>query len=211
MARRIKEEPIVHQNRIAKKAMELFSKKGIENTKMDEIAALAGYGKATLYVYFKNKDDIVSFLSLKSMEMLKELLSDALKNGETSKDRFLAMCSALAKYQHDYPDFFDRSLRYIQVGQKNDNEWLLKTYQVGEEVNQIISQYISWGINRGELAGTTDYFETIMLMWGMISGVIKLASEKEEYIRIRGDKSKEEFLQIGFNKIYKAIAKEPIQ
>lgn len=113
----------------------MFSKKGIENTKMDEIAALAGYGKATLYVYFKNKDDIVSFFSLKSMEMLKELLSDALKIGETSKDRFPAMCSALAKYQHDYPDFFDRSLRYIQVGQKNDNEWLAKTYQVGEEVN----------------------------------------------------------------------------
>ena len=164
-----------------------------------------------LCTFFKNKDGIVSFLSLKSMEMLKELLSDALKIGETSKDRFPAMCSALAKYQHDYPDFFDRSLRYIQVGQKNDNEWLTKTYQVGEEVNQIISQYISWGINRGELAGTTDYFETIMHMWGMISGVIKLASEKEDYIRIRGDKSKEEFLQIGFKKIYKAIAKEPSQ
>ena len=50
MARRIKEAPIVHQNRIAQKAMVLFAQKGIENTKMDEIAALAGYGKATLYV-----------------------------------------------------------------------------------------------------------------------------------------------------------------
>ena len=99
----------------------------------------------------------------------------------------------------------------FRLGRKNDNEWLLKTYQVGEKVNHIISQYISWGINRGELAGTTDYFETIMHMWGMISGVIKLASEKEDYIRIRGDKSKEEFLQIGFKKIYKAIAKEPSQ
>lgn len=185
--------------------MVLFAKKGIENTKMDEIAAAAGYGKATLYVYFKNKEDIVSFLSLKSMEKLKGLLSGALENGGTAKEQFFSMCNALVKYQADYPNFFDRSLQYIQVEQNNDNEWLSKTYQVGEEVNQIISQYIKKGIESGELAQTTDYFGMILLMWGMISGIIKLASEKEEYIRIRGNVSKEEFLQAGFEKIYKAI------
>ena len=36
MARRIKEDPTVHQNRIAQKAEELFSRKGIDNTSMDE-------------------------------------------------------------------------------------------------------------------------------------------------------------------------------
>lgn len=205
MARRIKEEPIVHQNRIAEKAMVLFAKKGIENTKMDEIAAAAGYGKATLYVYFKNKEDIVSFLSLKSMEKLKELLSEALESGESVKEQFFFMCDALVKYQADYPDFFERSLQYIQVEKKNDNEWLSKTYQVGEEINQIISQYIKKGVERGELAQTTDYLGTTLLMWGMISGVIKIAFEKEEYIRIRGNASKEEFLKAGFEKIFNAI------
>lgn len=205
MARRIKEEPIVHQNRIAEKAMVLFAKKGIENTKMDEIAAAAGYGKATLYVYFRNKEDIVSFLSLKSMEKLKELLSGALENGETVKEQFFSMCNALVKYQAEYPDFFDRSLQYIQVEKKNDNEWLSKAYQVGEEVNQIISRYIKKGVESGELAQTRDYFGTILIMWGMISGVIKLAFEKEEYIRIRGNVSKEEFLKAGFERIFLAI------
>ena len=42
-------------------------------------------------------------------------------------------------------------------------------------------------------------------MWGMISGVIKLAFEKEEYIRIRGNVSKEEFLKAGFERIFLAI------
>lgn len=205
MARRIKEAPIVHQNRIAEKAMVLFAEKGIKNTKMNEIAAAAGYGKATLYVYFKNKDDIVAFLSLKSMEKLKELLSEALENGETAKEQFFSLCNALVKYQADYPDFFDRSLQYIQVEKKNDNEWLSRTYQVGEEVNRIISQYIKRGVESGELEQTTDYFGTILLMWGMISGVIKLAVEKEEYIRIGGNISKEEFLNAGFEKIFKAI------
>ena len=105
----------------------------------------------------------------------------------------------------DYPDFFDRSLQYIQVEKKNDNAWLSKTYQVGEEVNRIISQYIKNGVESGELEQITDYFGTILLMWGMISGVIKLAVEKEEYIRIGGNISKDEFLNAGFEKIFKAI------
>ena len=91
MARRIKEEPIIHQNRIAKKAMILFSKKGIENTRMDEIATAAGYGKATLYVYFKNKEDIVSFIALQSMKKLRDALAIAVKNGNSTKETFFSM------------------------------------------------------------------------------------------------------------------------
>lgn len=71
-----------------------------------------------LCTFFKNKDGIVSFLSLKSMEMLKELLSDALKNGETSKDRFLAMCIALVMYQHDYLDFLTVHFDTFRLGRK---------------------------------------------------------------------------------------------
>ena len=41
MGRRKKEEPIIHQTRIAEEAIKLFAKNGIENTKMDEIAAAA--------------------------------------------------------------------------------------------------------------------------------------------------------------------------
>lgn len=88
MARRIKEDPTVHQNRIAQKAEELFSKKGIDNTSMDEIARSAGYSKATLYVYFKNKEDIVSFLALKSMSILRDILIASLNEQKNSKEAF---------------------------------------------------------------------------------------------------------------------------
>ena len=82
MARRVKEEPIVHQNRIAEQAMILFAKKGIDNTKMDEIASLAGYSKATVYVYFKNKDDIISFLALQSIIKLRTAIETAVLKEE---------------------------------------------------------------------------------------------------------------------------------
>ena len=207
MARRIKEERIVHQNRIAEEAGILFSEKGINNTSMDDIAKNAGYSKATLYVYFKNKEEIVSFLALKSMGKLRDVLVEALEGMDNSRKAFLSMCLALVDYQKEYPDFFDRTLQYIRIDvDETDNSLLYQTYKIGEEITLTIEKYLKAGIERGELCSFDNYFETIFQMWGMISGLIKLAKEKEEYIELAGNISKEKFLEDGFNKIYSIIA-----
>lgn len=39
-------------------ALDLFSKKGYENTSIDELARVAGIGKGTIYTYFKSKSEI---------------------------------------------------------------------------------------------------------------------------------------------------------
>ena len=206
MARRMKEDLIVHQNRIAQTARILFSEKGINHTSMDEIAKNAGYSKATLYVYFKNKEEIVSFLALKSMSKLKDVLVDALDGMKHGKDAFLSMCFALVDYQKEYPDFFDRTLNDIQIDTSEaDNSLLNQTYKIGEEINLTIEKYLETGIQIGELRTCENYLETIFHMWGMISGIIKLANEKEEYMQQAGNISKEKFLKDGFIKIYSIL------
>lgn len=205
MGRRKKEEPIIHQTRIAEEAIKLFAKNGIENTKMDEIAAAAGYGKATLYVYFENKEDIVSFISYQSMSKLREAIETAMKEKLDTKALFFEICKALTKLKENYPAFFDRMLQYIQVDTSNDGKWLSKAYEEGEAVNNLLVKFIQGGINKKVFAPTDNYFKTIMLMWAMISGVIKIAFEKEEYIKTDGKLSKEEFLNSGFEKIYLTI------
>lgn len=37
-------------------ALELFNEKGFDHTTMDDIAALAGIGKGTIYEYYKSKN-----------------------------------------------------------------------------------------------------------------------------------------------------------
>ncbi|HBK94018.1 MAG TPA: TetR family transcriptional regulator, partial [Porphyromonadaceae bacterium] len=39
-------------------ARQLFAKKGVDSTTMNEIAEASGYGRRTLYTYFKNKKDV---------------------------------------------------------------------------------------------------------------------------------------------------------
>jgi TetR/AcrR family transcriptional regulator len=43
-------------------AAELFAERGLNDTKIEEIAAATGIAKATLYYYFAGKEDILAFL-----------------------------------------------------------------------------------------------------------------------------------------------------
>lgn len=46
------------QDKIVKTAIELFSKNGYRNTKMNDIARIMGISKGKLYLYFQSKEDL---------------------------------------------------------------------------------------------------------------------------------------------------------
>ena len=48
------EERKMRQNRILEGALSVFKEKGLDGATMDEIANTSGFGKATLYYYFKS-------------------------------------------------------------------------------------------------------------------------------------------------------------
>ena len=47
---------------------------------------------------------------------------------------------------------------------------------------------------------------TIFNFWGMLSGIIQLAVNKEEYIKKSMGLSKKQFLEYGFSMLYYSIA-----
>ena len=159
MARRKKEDPSVHQNRIADQAEKLFGSKGIESTSMDDIAKAAEYSKATLYVYFKNKEDIVSFLTLRSMSALKSVLSDVIEKKKNSRETFLGIGFALADFQENSPVFFERSLDYISIDfDENEDDYLSQTYLIGNEINEVIAEFIECGVKNNEIRNFANSF-----------------------------------------------------
>lgn len=192
MARRKKEEPAIHRSRIADEAQKLFSEKGIGKTSMDEIAAAAGYSKATLYVYFKNKSEIVDYLAEKSLSSLKSAIMNSAGESDTFHDRFMKLCFSLAQYQEDFPEYFDISLNFIAFTPDTD------VYKTGEELNEGIRQmFAPFGVD----LLTKDIFQ----LWGMISGLIKLADQKKEYINLVSGLDKERFLEEGFERLFLLI------
>lgn len=210
MARRKKEPKEVHRHNIASAAQELFEEKGIESTSMDDIAKKAGYSKATLYVYFHNKEEIVGVLVLESMKKLYDYIVTAIEEKESVKERYYLICKALMRYQEEYPFYFKTVLEGINIDFEHskclpEEE---ETFRIGEKINLALKRFIEEGIAAGEFRNEIDSISTIFSFWGMLSGLIQLAVNKEEYIVREMKLSKHEFLKNGFDHLYCVIAKE---
>ena len=85
---------------------------------MDDIAKAAGYSKATLYVYFENKEEIVGILVLDSMKKLYNYISSALAQRVTTKERYDLICCGLVAYQEEFPFYFKMVLDKININLK---------------------------------------------------------------------------------------------
>jgi AcrR family transcriptional regulator len=208
MGRRKKEPRSVHRENIVSAASILFMEKGIAATSMDDIAKAAGYSKATLYVYFENKEEIVGILVLNSMKKLYDYISSALIQHETTKARYDFICRGLVQYQEEFPFYFKMVLDKINIDFEG-KEYLpeeRETYQIGEEINEKIKNFLLSGMEKGDLRNDLDIMPAIFNFWGMLSGIIQLAANKEEYIKKSMGLSKIKFLEYGFSLVYHSIA-----
>lgn len=207
MARRKKEPKSVHREQIASAAQLLFMEKGIAGTSMDDIAKEAGYSKATLYVYFENKEEIIGVLVLESMQKLYDYLSTALSQEETVRGKYQLLCNGLVIYQEEFPFYFKMALDKINVDFEG-SPFLpeeKETYNVGERINEKIKQFLLEGMEQGELRKNIKIEPTIFVFWGMLSGLIQTAANKEAYLAKDLKLSKQEFLRFGFDTLYRSI------
>lgn len=194
MARRIKEEPGVHRKRIADGAEKLFLKEGIDKTSVSQIAESAGYSKATLYVYFENKEEIISYLVLRSMQVLKDEIIGSTDAKKSSDENFLGVCNAIYNYKKKYPMYFDFLQETINVDFSANKyyESEKETFEVGESINQYIIEIFNL---------KEDAFVKLFTTWGAVCGVIKMADKKADYIKKSSGMSEEEYLQEAFKKL----------
>ena len=207
MGRRKKEPKSVHREAIAAAASELFAAKGITATSMDDIAKAAGYSKATLYVYFENKEEIIAVLVMVSMKKLYSYIVSAIDRQANTKERYKQICQGLLRYQKEFPLYFEMVLDKIDIlGNQECLPEEKETYEIGEKINEKLAIFLKSGIDAGELKADIKVMPAIFAFWGMLSGLIQMAAKKEPYIKETMNLSEEQFVEYGFDMLYQSIA-----
>jgi AcrR family transcriptional regulator len=189
-----------HRNYIIKSAEKLFSEKGFEKTTMDDIAREADYSKATIYVYFKSKEEIYSYIVYNGMQMLKERMKKVLSERENPIECYFGLCHELANYQEEYPSYFDSTIKYINIDLelKETPKIYRDIYDIGEEMNELTSNLVHKAIKQGIVRNDIRLPQTSFLLWAGIAGIIQMAGQKEKYITRSMNITKEQFLKEGF-------------
>ena len=72
-------------------ARQLFAKKGIEGTTMNDIAVASGKGRRTLYTYFKSKEDVYYAVIESELERLSDKLDEVAAKKISPQDKIIEL------------------------------------------------------------------------------------------------------------------------
>lgn len=192
MARRKKEPISVHREKITSAATILFMEKGVAATTVDEIAKAAGYSKATLYVYFENKEEI--FFSL-VYQHLKDLCADIekiIKNKAKSEkewtENYLEICFYIQRVCEEYPIYFEGMIGTINVDINSDEtpQIYKDIYNLGLQFNELVKEMIEQGYVFGYFTSGVNTDAITIFFWSSLSGIVRMAKYKKSYYKLLG-------------------------
>ena len=86
---RKKREKEIRRQQILAAAKKLISRKGFNKTTMGDIAAEAELSPGTLYIYFKNKEELFTSLSIRILQFLYIRVEQAIKTGNKNPEKKL--------------------------------------------------------------------------------------------------------------------------
>lgn len=205
MSKKRKERLIeLHTTCVLEVAEELFEKKGFDAVSMDEIAFNTGSSKSTVYVYFKSKQIIWDSIVCKYMEQLFEDAKKAAEGTGSFEERYYRLCFDIADKFEKHPMFYMATLSKISMDM--EQEIYKKIYEIGEKTNEAIADFIRSGIEEGVVRKDIDIYPAVIMMWSSISGIISMANDKEEYLNVRFNMTKKDYLKKAFKMLLEGVS-----
>jgi TetR/AcrR family fatty acid metabolism transcriptional regulator len=111
---------IAKRERILRAAIRIFSQKGYFNSKISEIARLAGVADGTIYLYFKNKDDLL-------ISLFEEKMGEVVADIRTRVAEGDGALSRLRIFIRNHMDLLTREaglIEVIQVELRQSNKFM---------------------------------------------------------------------------------------
>jgi len=154
----------------------LILSKGLENTTMDDIAHECELSKGTLYLYFKNKEEIFLSISVKSMVVLRDLLKSRLIDTLNPVDMIRTIGKCYLEFFQNHKNYF--KFMNLLVDHKafhsNDGTVIRELISLEEEVWGIFVTTLQKGVDYGAFKPGTKPFEVALLLWSASNGIIQL-------------------------------------
>ena len=180
IAERREDEKERRRGEILDAAETLYADKGWEALTVDQVARSARLSRALVYVYFRDKEDLLFAIGERAMRRLLERFVAALATRQSGMDQIEAIGRAYIGYAHEFPHYFDFCSRFQSYTAKPDDGSNENACRVmGDQVIGTVVQAIVNGIGDGSVrADIGDPRLLAMTLWAFTHGVIQLAMFK---------------------------------
>lgn len=150
-------------------AVIVIAENGYHNAQVTKIAKQAGVADGTIYLYFKNKEDLLITLFREKMGMLIEKIEEEIANEMTAKEKLFTLIEKHFSLLAD-----DKHLAIVaQLELRQSNKELRrKINEVLKGYLRVIDEIIQYGIDHGEFQKNLNIRLARQMIFGTIDETV---------------------------------------
>jgi TetR/AcrR family transcriptional regulator len=194
IAERRQEEKERRRTEILDAAEQVAGTLGWDELTMDQVARRARLSRALLYVYFKDKVDLMFALCERSLITLRQRFKEAADQKHMGLEKIRAVGEAYIGFSEDFPVYFNILARcgLHEVNTTNPGPNELACQVVGETMLAMIVAALDAGVKDGSIrADLGNRIVASTALWGFTHGVIQVASTNAKLIALSGMPTRE--------------------
>jgi AcrR family transcriptional regulator len=207
IAERKEREKLQRKQEIITAAEKIFFSKGFINATMDDIASQAELSKGTIYLYFKNKEELFNVFVHQAISKLYDLFVEYSSKQNSGILKVKAIGEAYIKFYFDYPNYY-QAIMYDES--QVTHEFTLSNLDdevttIKMATNQFFIDTIQEGINDGSINKNLDPLKTSLILWGETLGVLQLVTLKSALLEKKMNLSSEKLISYFFELTYNML------
>jgi AcrR family transcriptional regulator len=182
---------------IIQASLACFTRKGYNNTTMDDIVTESGLSKGTLYWYFKSKDDLFAEALLSVVMDVGQETMAALEQWSTASDKLRAIAQATVEFAEKVEGYFTLLLEFWASSPHREEaaqSWIGPLIQYKDIVVEVVEE----GVRNGEFKPV----DAERLVWAIMAAYDGMAA----YIMFIPDMDLEQVGQVFIETLLSGLA-----
>jgi AcrR family transcriptional regulator len=181
IAERRQEEKERRRAEILDAAEVVLASVGWDAMTMDQVARKARLSRALVYVYFKDKTDLMFGVGERALGALRQRFADAVAQHTQGVDQLVAIGRAYIAFSREQATYFDVMARCelmspdISNLQPNEQACVV----TGDSIRRLMQEALELGVRDGSVRSDVGEAKAVTVcLWGFIHGVIQLSAAK---------------------------------
>ena len=172
-------------------AEKMFFSRGYDNVSMDDIASEIGLNKATLYLYFKNKEALFFAVVLRGALILNAMIKERVKKCKSGMEIIDAIGIAYLEFVDKYPDYsraylYFRSDRFSIESNEDLCDDAKKVLELRNEEFAIVCNAIESGMAEGMIRSDLDPVEVTVFLTLILKALAEMRPSFKKVLEDRG-------------------------
>ena len=210
---RKKREKERRRQQIMVAAKRVFAEKGFTRTTIEDIAREAELSPGTLYLYFKNKDELYASLSLRILKYLQIRLEDLHVTKGLSPEQRVALLKELLYDVYEFDPTILINMFHLQSGDTMKNlspELLLEIKTMSDQALSILSKLFEDVVQKGTLVDRNPLV-LANILWALFAGIV-LWEESKQTVSEKSSSNLKQTLETAFDIFHRGVFKiEPTE